>query len=83
MIKIKEKTKKRGKIMKNIKIMFLFASITFFASIPLSVEAAERDCTDPQGFHEKMIRFFFQSPRKLFFRTSMIGFAFLNKSIYM
>ena len=41
--------------MKNIKIMFLFASITFFASIPLGVEAAERDCSDPQGFHEKMM----------------------------
>ena len=41
--------------MKNIKIIFLCASITFFASIPFSVEAAERDCSDPKGFHEKMM----------------------------
>jgi len=38
--------------MKNIKIIFLSASIFFFASI-LNVEA--RDCSDPQGFHEKMM----------------------------
>ena len=38
--------------MKNVKIIFLSASIFFFASI-LSVEA--RDCSDPQGFHEKMM----------------------------
>ena len=39
--------------MKTIKFIFLFASISFFALIPLSVEA--RDCTDPQGFHEKLM----------------------------
>tara|TARA_Y100000590_G_scaffold440495_1_gene565931 strand:+ start:168 stop:440 length:273 start_codon:yes stop_codon:yes gene_type:complete len=39
--------------MKTIKFIYLFATISFFALIPLNVEA--RDCSDPKGFHEKMM----------------------------
>ena len=39
--------------MKAIKFIFLFSAISFFALIPLGVEA--RDCSDPKGFHEKLM----------------------------
>lgn len=39
--------------MKIIKITLVLASIVFFTSIPFNANA--RDCSDPQGFHEKMM----------------------------
>ena len=50
----KSNKKKEYKIMKTIKIIILFTAITVFTSV--SYNAAEaRDCSDPKGFHEKMM----------------------------
>ena len=46
--------KKEYKIMKTIKIIILFTAVTLFTSV--SYNAAEaRDCSDPKGFHQKMM----------------------------
>ena len=39
--------------MKTVKIMLLLTAISFFISIPISAEA--RDCSNPKGFHEKLM----------------------------
>ena len=39
--------------MKTVKTMLLLTTISFFISIPFSAEA--RDCSNPKGFHEKMM----------------------------
>ena len=50
----KSNKKKEYKIMKTIKIIILFTAITLFTSV--SYNAAEaRDCSDPKGFHAKMM----------------------------
>ncbi len=40
--------------MKTIKIIILLASISIFTSVPYNV-AESRDCSNPKGFHEKMM----------------------------
>ena len=40
--------------MKNIKIILLLGIITLFTSIPYGAAEA-RDCSNPKGFHEKMM----------------------------
>ena len=39
--------------MKIIKIIILLTTISFFASV--STNAKEKDCSNPKGFHEKMM----------------------------
>lgn len=39
--------------MKTIKVVTLLAAISFLISVPFSAEA--RDCSDPQGFHQKFM----------------------------
>ena len=39
--------------MKNIKLILLFTTMSLFAFTSLSVEA--RDCSNPEGFHEKLM----------------------------
>ena len=40
--------------MKTIKILMLLATISVFTSIPYA-PAEARDCTDPKGFHERLM----------------------------
>ena len=40
--------------MKAIKLIVLLAAISVFTSIPSTAEA-ERDCSDPKGFHATMM----------------------------
>ena len=40
--------------MKSIKIIILFATISLFTSVPYNV-AESRDCSNPKGFHEKLM----------------------------
>ena len=40
--------------MKTIKIIILLATISLFTSVPYDAAEA-RDCSDPKGFHEKMM----------------------------
>ena len=40
--------------MKTIKIIILLATISLFTSVPYDAAEA-RDCSDPKGFHAKMI----------------------------
>ena len=40
--------------MKTIKIILLLTTITLFTSVPYGVAEA-RDCSNPKGFHEKMM----------------------------
>tara|TARA_B100001013_G_scaffold260768_1_gene163585 strand:+ start:242 stop:472 length:231 start_codon:yes stop_codon:yes gene_type:complete len=40
--------------MKTLKIIILLATISLFTSIPYDAAKA-RDCSDPKGFHEKMM----------------------------
>ena len=40
--------------MKTIKIILLLTTISLFTSIPYGVAEA-RDCSNPKGFHEKMV----------------------------
>ena len=39
--------------MKNIKLILLFTTMSLFAFTSLSVKA--RDCSNPEGFHEKLM----------------------------
>ena len=41
--------------MKTIKIIILLATISLFTSVPYDAAKAARDCSDPKGFHEKMM----------------------------
>ena len=40
--------------MKTIKIIILLATISLFTSVPYDAVEA-RDCSDPKGFHAKMM----------------------------
>ena len=40
--------------MKTIKIILLFTTISLFTSVPYGVAEA-RDCSNPKGFHAKMM----------------------------
>ena len=41
--------------MKTIKIIILLATISLFTSVPYDAAKAARDCSDPKGFHAKMM----------------------------
>ncbi len=41
--------------MKTMKIIILLATISLFTSVPYDAAKAARDCSDPKGFHEKMM----------------------------
>ena len=45
--------KMREKTMKIIKIIILLITISFLTTVPTSANA--RDCSNPKGFHEKMM----------------------------
>ena len=40
--------------MKTIKILILFATISLFTTAPFNAAVA-RDCSDPKGFHQKLM----------------------------
>ena len=40
--------------MKTIKILLVLATVSFFTALPYSIAEA-RDCSDPRGFHERMM----------------------------
>ena len=40
--------------MKTIKILLVLATVSFFTALPYSIAEA-RDCSDPKGFHEKLM----------------------------
>ena len=40
--------------MKTIKILLVLATVSFFTALPYSIAEA-RDCSDPKGFHERMM----------------------------
>ena len=46
--------KLKGKKMKTIKIILLLTTISLFTSVPYGVAEA-RDCSNPKGFHAKMM----------------------------
>ena len=42
-------------MMKTTKIIILLATISLFTSVPYDAAKAARDCSDPKGFHAKMM----------------------------
>ena len=40
--------------MKTIKILLVLATVSFFTALPYSIAEA-RDCSDPKGFHERLM----------------------------
>ena len=42
-------------MIKTIKIIMLLATISLFTSVPYDAAKAARDCSDPKGFHAKMM----------------------------
>ena len=54
MIKKRNENKNRREIMKILRIITLIISIPLLSSITLTAANA-RDCSDPKGFHEKMM----------------------------
>ena len=56
--------------MKTLKIILLFTIISFFSS--LASKAAARDCSNPKGFHEKLMCSMSGSSDKSTFKTKEI-----------
>ncbi len=54
MIKKRKENKERNNIMKSIKLIILVATISLFTLFPYDMANA-RDCSNPKGFHEKMM----------------------------
>ena len=54
MIKKRKENKERNNIMKSIKLIILVATVSLFTLFPYDMANA-RDCSNPKGFHEKMM----------------------------